>query len=161
MKLTVGHSSCIRQPIWTVVTVHSIAANSNASRHLESSATMGEMHSGQNVHPPCQSAEWLTWEWTVTRKDHRRDERNGNHFFCVFFIYQESTLIYKNIVIIHRQSLETITYLTIIFYLYKKYVNWLTNEVQSAILYSWVSTRAKWVLIKPLLIGHTNMSSIE
>ena len=33
------------------VTVHSIAANSNASRHLESSATMGEMHSGQNVHP--------------------------------------------------------------------------------------------------------------
>ena len=39
--------------------------------------------------------------------------------------------------------METVTYLAIIFYLYKKYVNWLTNEVQSAILYSWVSTQAK------------------
>ena len=26
----------------------------------------GEMHSSQNTHPPCQSAEWLTREWTVT-----------------------------------------------------------------------------------------------
>ena len=37
--------------VYSYVTVHSIAANSNASRHLESSATMGEMHSGQNVNP--------------------------------------------------------------------------------------------------------------
>ena len=78
------------------------------------------------------------------RKDHRRDERNGNHFFCVFlYIRKVLFLIYKNIVIIHRQSMETVTYLAIIFYLYKKYVNWLTNEVQSAILYSWVSTQGK------------------
>ena len=27
----------------------------------------GEMHSSQNTHPPCQSAEWLTREWTVTK----------------------------------------------------------------------------------------------
>ena len=27
---------------------------------------MNEIHSRQYVHPPCQSAEWLTWEWTVT-----------------------------------------------------------------------------------------------
>ena len=39
------------------VTVPSIAVNSNVSRHLESSTAMGEIHSGQNVHPPCQSAE--------------------------------------------------------------------------------------------------------
>ena len=39
------------------VTVHSIAVNSNVSRHLESPLAMGEIHSGQNVHPPCQSAE--------------------------------------------------------------------------------------------------------
>ena len=28
----------------------------------------GEMHSSQNMHPPCQSAEWLTREWTVKGK---------------------------------------------------------------------------------------------
>ena len=27
----------------------------------------GEMHSSQNMHPPCQSAKWLTREWTITK----------------------------------------------------------------------------------------------
>ncbi len=34
-----------------MVAVHSIAVNSNVSRHLESSLAMGEIHSRQYVHP--------------------------------------------------------------------------------------------------------------
>ena len=33
------------------VTVHSIAVNSNVSRHLKSPLAMGEIHSRQYVHP--------------------------------------------------------------------------------------------------------------
>ena len=48
----------------------------------------GEMHSSQNTHPPCQSAEWLTREWTVTNNllwpvtlcftMLKEDKKNGN-----------------------------------------------------------------------------------
>ena len=39
----------------------------------------GEMHSSQNTHPPCQSAEWLTREWTVTNKFHILYRKSGIH----------------------------------------------------------------------------------
>ena len=51
LKLDLSDKEERESIVYSYVTVHSIAVNSNASRHLESSATMGEMHSGQNVHP--------------------------------------------------------------------------------------------------------------
>ena len=47
----------MRKKVRKNVTVPSIAVSSNVSRHLESPTAMGEIHSGQNIHPTCQSAE--------------------------------------------------------------------------------------------------------
>ena len=52
IKTPIIYNNMPREELQSVsVTVHSIAANSNVSRHLESPLAMDEIHSVQNVHP--------------------------------------------------------------------------------------------------------------